>query len=231
MSGYIYTLKARVALIACEIMKAEIDAVAHDLDHLETHYLDQGLHRTPTRMADRIQQVVDRLDARVDVAVLGYGLCANGIVGVKARRCDLIVPRCHDCIGFFLGSPQAYLDDFHSRPGSYYLTPGWIAEKKDPLSIIEEDYVPRYGRKKAEWAKKEELKHYTHMVLVDTGVDDLEPMRRIAMKNADYFGMQYLEIKARSREFFNKLVTGPYPEDEFFLVRPGEAIRQGMFFD
>ena len=69
------------------------------------------------------------------------------------------------------------------------------------------------------------------MVLVDTGVDDLEPMRRIAMKNADYFGMQYLEIKARSREFFNKLVTGPYPEDEFFLVRPGEAIRQGMFFD
>jgi hypothetical protein len=231
MSGFIYSPKARVALIACEIMKAEIDAVAHDLDHLETHYLDQGLHRTPTRMADRIQHVVDRLDARVDVTVLGYGLCANGIVGVKARRCDLIVPRCHDCIGFFLGSPQAYLDDFHSRPGSYYLTPGWIAEKKDPLSIIEEDYVPRYGRKKAEWAKKEELKHYTHMVLVDTGVDDLEPMRRIAMKNADYFGMQYLEIKARSREFFNKLVTGPYPEDEFFLVRPGEAIRQGMFFD
>ena len=231
MGDYNYPRSAHVALIACEIMKAEIEAVAHDLNRVETHYLDQGLHRTPTQMAGRIQEVVDRLDARVDVAVLGYGLCANGIVGVKAGRCDLIVPRCHDCIGFFLGSPQAYLDDFYSRPGSYYLTPGWIAEKKDPLSIIEEDYVPRYGREKAEWAKKEELKHYTHMVLVDTGVDDLEPMRRIALKNADYFGMQYLEIKAKSKEFFKKLVTGPYPAEEFILVRPGETIRQGMFFD
>ena len=231
MGSYNYPHSAHIALIACEIMKAEIDAVAHDLDRVETHYLDQGLHRTPTQMAGRIQEVVDRLDARVDVAVLGYGLCANGIVGVQARRCDLIVPRCHDCIGFFLGSPQAYLDDFYSRPGSYYLTPGWIAEKKDPLSIIEEDYVPRYGRERAEWAKKEELKHYTHMVLVDTGVDDLEPMRRIAMKNADYFGMQYLEIKANSKEFFKKLVTGPYPIEEFFLVPPGETIRQGIFFD
>ena len=69
------------------------------------------------------------------------------------------------------------------------------------------------------------------MVLVDTGVEDLGPMRRIARENADYFGMDYLEIKGRSREFFEKLVTGPYPDEEFFLVRPGEAISQGMFFD
>jgi hypothetical protein len=222
--------KQKAGVIACEIMQAEIEAVALGLDHIETRYLDQGLHRTPALMAGRIQELVDRLDNRVDRIVLGYGLCSNGIVGVQARTRDIVVPLCHDCIGFFLGSPQAYLDDFKARPGSYYLTPGWIVEKKDPLSIIEEDYVPRYGRKTAEWAKKEELKHYTHIVLVDTGVDDLEPMRRIARKNADYFGMEYLEIKAGSKEFFHKLVRGPYPEEEFFLVRPGEAVTQGIYF-
>ena len=222
--------KQKVAIIACEIMQAEIEAVALHLNHIETHYLDQGLHRTPSQMAARIQELVDRLDNSVDRMVLGYGLCSNGIVGVQARSRDIIVPLCHDCIGFFLGSPQAYLDDFYARPGSYYLTPGWIAEKKDPLSIIEEDYVPRYGRETAEWAKKEELKHYTHIVLVDTGVDDLESMRRIAQKNADYFNMEYLEIKARSKEFFQKLVEGPYPKEEFFLVRPGKTIRQGIYF-
>ena len=231
MGSYSYSPQARVALIACEIMKTEIEAVAHGLAHVETHYLDQGLHRTPEQMAGRIQQLVDQLDQRVDRLVLGYGLCANGIVGVKARSRDLIVPRCHDCIGFFLGSPQAYLDDFFSRPGSYYLTPGWIAEKKDPLTIIEEEYVPRYGRKTAEWAKKEELKHYTHLVLVDTGVEDLGPLRRIARKNADYFGMQYVEIKARSKEFFKKMITGPYGEREFSLIRPGRSITQNLFFD
>ena len=54
-------------------------------------------------------------------------------------------------------------------------------------------------------AKKEELKHYTHIVLVDTGVADLEPMRRIAQKNAEYFGLAYLEIKAKTKAFFQKL--------------------------
>lgn len=220
-----------VAVIACEIMEAEIEAVTRSLDAVETHYLDQGLHRTPSQMSERIQEIVDRLDSRVDRIVLGYGLCSNGIVGVQARTKGIIVPRCHDCIGFFLGSPQAYLDDFHSRPGSYYLTPGWIGEKKDPLAIIEDEYVPRYGRETAEWAKKEELKHYTHIVLVDTGVADLEPMRRIAQKNAEYFGLAYLEIKAKTKAFFQKLAKGPYPEEEFFRVRPGDKITQGSFFD
>jgi hypothetical protein len=180
-------------------------------------------------MAGKIQEIVDHVGTAADRIVLGYGLCSNGIVGVKAGSQEMIVPLCHDCIGFFLGSPQAYLDDFHSRPGSYYLTPGWIDQRKDPLSIMEEDYVPRYGRETAEWAIKEELKHYTHVVLIDTGVADLTPMREIGRKNAEYFDMEYLEIKGRSDEFFRKVVYGPYPDDEFIKIMPGNEITQVMF--
>lgn len=217
------------AIVACEIMESEIEAARQGDDVVLTFYLDQGLHRTPGRMAARIQEIIDRVDGTVALVVLGYGLCSNGIVGVRSGAQAMVVPRCHDCIGFFLGSPQAYLDDFRSRPGSYYLTPGWIAERKDPLSIIEDDYVPRYGRETAEWAKKEELKHYTHIVLVDTGGAELEPMREIGRKNAEFFGMKYLEVEGRSREFFNKLVYGPYPDDEFIRLLPGEEITQNMF--
>jgi hypothetical protein len=218
-----------IAIIACQIMESEVEAVKQTDDQLQAYYLDQGLHRTPAQMAGEIQGIIDRIDDTVDKIVLGYGLCSNGIVGVKARTNTIIVPLCHDCIGFFLGSPQAYLNDFYSRPGSYYLTPGWIAERKDPLGIIEDDYVPRYGREMAEWAKKEELKHYTHIVLIDTGVADLEPMRKVGMKNAEYFGMEYLEIQGRSREFFKKLMYGPYPDDEFVRLLPGNEITQDMF--
>ena len=220
---------ARVALIACQVLEPEIEALMREHAHIKVFYLDQNLHRTPKFMAEQIQEIVDRIDGSVDRIVLGYGLCSNGIVGVKTRTQTMIVPRCHDCIAFFLGSPQAYLDDFHSRPGSYYLTPGWIAEKKDPLGIIEEEYVPRYGRETAEWAKKEELKHYTHIVLVNTGVADLAPMRKIAIENAKFFNMEYLEIEGKSREFFEKLVCGPYPSDEFIQLNPGEEITQEMF--
>lgn len=220
-----------VAVIACRIMEPEIEAARRGDSRVHTFYLDQELHRTPVQMAEKVQEVIDRVDRSVDRMVLGYGLCSNGIVGVKAGPQEMFVPRCHDCIGFFLGSPQAYLDDFHSRPGSYYLTPGWISERKDPLSIIEDDYVPRYGREIAEWAKKEELKHYTHIVLVDTGAGaaDLGAMRQIGMKNAEFFGMKYLEIEGRSGEFFKKLVCGPYPDDEFIRLAPGKAITQDMF--
>lgn len=220
-----------IAIIACQTLEPEIEAIRAEKNHFYTFYLDQGMHRTPSKMPGRVQEIIDRVDGRVDRIVLGYGLCSNGIVGVRARTREIIVPRCHDCIAFFLGSPQAYLDDFHTRPGSYYLTPGWIADKKDPLGIIEEEYVPRYGRKTAEWAKKEELKHYTHIVLVDTGLADIEPMRKIAIENADYFGLEYLEIKGKSKEFFHRLVNGPYPEKEFFRVQPGEEIKQEMFLD
>lgn len=218
-----------VALIACQVMEPEIEGLRKKETQVEAFYLDQNLHRTPKHMAEQIQEIVDRIDSSVDRIILGYGLCSNGIVGVKAQTKEMIVPRCHDCIAFFLGSPQAYLDDFHSRPGSYYLTPGWIAEKKDPLSIIEDEYVPRYGRETAEWAKKEELKHYTHMVLVNTGVADLEPMRRIAIKNAQFFNMEFLEIEGKSQEFFKKLACGPYSPDEFIHLNPGEEITQEMF--
>jgi hypothetical protein len=219
----------KVAVIACRIMASEIEAARQGDERVQTFYLDQGLHRQPALISGRVQALVDRLDGSFDRVVLGYGLCANGIVGVKAGNQEMIVPLCHDCIGFFLGSPQAYLDDFHSRPGSYYLTPGWIAERKDPLSIIEDIYVPRYGRKIAEWAKKEELKHYTHMVMIDTGASELEQMRKIGMENAAYFNMQYLEIEGRSDEYFKKLVFGPYPDDQFITIAPGGEITQHMF--
>jgi hypothetical protein len=181
-------------------------------------------------MAARVQELVDRAAQSTHRIVLGYGLCSNGIVGVRAPRQGLIVPRCHDCIAFFLGSPQAYKKDFDSRPGTYYLTPGWITERKDPLGIIEDDYEPRFGRETAEWIMNEELKHYTHIALIDTGVAKLNSLRERAEKNARFFKMQYVEIEGKRLEYFVKLVQGPYSNDEFICLMPGETVKQEMFF-
>jgi hypothetical protein len=219
----------RVTIVACRVMEPEFEAVRKNHDNVEILYLDQGLHRTPQKMAAQVQSLVDQAAEAADRIVLGYGLCSNGIVGVQARQQGLIVPRCHDCIAFFLGSPKAYQEDFNSRPGTYYLTPGWIAERKDPLSIIREEYEPRFGRETAEWVKKEELKHYTHLVLIDTGVAEIEPLRQIARENARFFGMQYVEIEAQSLEYFNKLAKGPYDPADFIHLSPGDVVAQEMF--
>ncbi len=210
-------------------MEPEIERVRKGQNGLDILYIEQSLHRTPQKMADKVQKMVDRAAEYADRIVLGYGLCSNGIVGVRAGKQGLIVPKCHDCIAFFLGSPKAYQEDFNSRPGTYYLTPGWITERKDPLGIIQNDYEPRFGRETAEWVMREELKHYTHIVLIDTGVSELEPLQQIALKNASFFNLEYRELEANNLEYFQKLLKGPYDPDEFIQLKPGEKVTQEMF--
>ena len=219
----------RVVLVACRVMEPELEGLRKDRRHVEIQYLEQSLHRTPQKMAGRVQSLVDEAAEYAGRIVLGYGLCSNGILGVQARKQDLIIPRCHDCISFFLGSPEAYQKDFDAHPGTYYLTPGWLAERKDPLGIIEDDYVQRVGREMAVWAMKEELKHYKRIALINTGVADIEPLRKRARENAEFFNMTYEEIEGVSLEYFVKLMDGPYTEAEFLRLKPGEMVTQEMF--
>jgi hypothetical protein len=221
----------RGVVIACRVMEPELQQVlteAEGAEPVEILYLDQALHRTPTKMLDRLQEKIDQVSATAARIVLGYGLCSNGVVGVEARRQGLLIPRCHDCIALFLGSPNRYNDIFREKPGTYYLTPGWIAEKKDPLGILEENEA-RFGRETALWVMEEEFKHYTHISLIDTGIGDMAPHRARAMENAAFLKKQYEEIPG-SLDYFRGLVHGPYPEEKFLRLRLGEKFTQEMFF-
>jgi hypothetical protein len=217
-----------IVIIACRVMEPELETVSRGTTGVEMCYLDQALHRTPQRMTSLIQDAVDRASGRGMRIALGYGLCSNGIVGVEARGEGLIVPRCHDCISFFLGSPVRYRDLFRQRPGTYYLTRGWVEEKKDPLGIIDE-YTARLGKETAVWAMEEELKHYTHIALIDTGVTDLGHIRERARENARFLKKAYEEIPG-SLDYFRSLILGPHDGGHFFRLKAGETVAQDMFF-
>lgn len=220
--------KDKLALIACRVMQPELEEARFGRESIEIRYLDQGLHRTPKKMAAAIQEQIDQAAVYASRIVVGYGLCSNGIVGVIARQQGLYLPHCHDCVAFFMGSHLAYLKAFEARPGTYYLTPGWVAEKRDPLGIIEEDYAPRIGREKAFWAMEEELKHYSHIALINTGVGNIEALREKAKENARMLNKQYEEIQG-SLDFFKKLIQGPYTTGEFLFLKPNLKITQEMY--
>jgi hypothetical protein len=124
-----------------------------------------------------IQEKLDLVGDSVERVVLSYGLCAGGIKGVKSNHHELVVPKCHDCIALFFGSSKAYREAFRSKPGTYYLTPGWVTAEVDPLGIINNHYAPTYGVETAIWVMQEQLKHYTHIALINTGVGNLEDCR------------------------------------------------------
>ncbi|MDY6904711.1 MAG: DUF1638 domain-containing protein [Thermodesulfobacteriota bacterium] len=222
-------------IIACRSLKPEIDALLTGDrtadEQIAVAYLDQNLHRTPGAMPGILQAAVDDVPDTVSTIVLGYGLCSNGIVGVMAPRQGLVIPRVHDCIALFLGSREAYHTAFQKRAGTYYLTPGWIAEQKDPIGFMENDYVPRLGREEAAWGAKEELKHYSHIIFINTeAVDDPAPLRERARENARFFDKQYEEIQG-TRDYFQKLLFGPYDEANFVHIPHGQKVTQKPFLD
>ncbi|MCX5838137.1 MAG: DUF1638 domain-containing protein [Deltaproteobacteria bacterium] len=219
----------RPVVIACRVMEPELEAVRAGAPAVEIIYLEQGLHRTPKKLPGMIQERIDQAASYATVIVLGYGLCSNGLVGVTARRQKLIVPRCHDCISLFLGSPARYDAVFRDHPGTFYLTPGWVKQNQDPLGTYEVEYLPKYGREVALWAIRESLKNYTHIALIHSGMPESEALRRRALENAEFLNMTYIEMEG-NLSYFEKIIRGPYKAEEFLHLQPGETISQSLYF-
>ena len=217
-------------VIACRIMQPELDALNGKGEQVEIRYLDQSMHEKPVQMPSVIQVEIDDAATYAGQIVLGYGLCSNGIVGIVAPPQGLIVPRVHDCIALFLGSRDAYEKEFYEEPGTYYLTPGWVEDRKDPLGIMEYTYLPKMGRERAEWGIREELKNYTRILMIDTQAADTAYLRKIARENARFLDIQYVEMPGNP-DYFKKLLFGPYAEADFIHLRPGEVLRQEMIID
>jgi len=215
-------------VIACRVLAPEMEWLRSNLKNTSpVHYVDQGLHMTPKKMPGIIQEHIDQSQDAKEI-VLGYGLCSQGTVGLTASV-PIIIPRVHDCISLFLGSIKRYARLVKERPGTFYLTPGWIKERRDPLGMMEEVYVPRMGKKTAEWGMTEELKHYTHIVFINTGIENPEALRKRAKENAAFFGKNYEEIQGDLIYFYNML-TGNYPDEEFAIVKPGKPVNMKLFF-
>src|SRR4030042_2316509 len=214
-------------IIACRVLEPEIEWLRSKLKKVpQVHYLDQGLHMVPRKMPRIIQEHIDQhQDARE--IVLGYVLCSRGTLGLTASM-PIVIPRVHDCISLFLGSIQRYARLVKERPGTFYLTPGWIKEKKDPLGMMEELYVPRMGRETAEWGMTEELKHYTHIVFINPGIENRNLLRKRAQENAAFFGKIYEEIQGDLIFFYNML-AGNYPAENFAVLEPGNPVKMKMF--
>jgi len=217
-------------IIACRVMKLEMDALAAGHPGLELRYLDQNMHEKPAQMPGVIQEEIDKAEPYAGQIVLGYGLCSNGIEGIKAPRQGLIIPRVHDCIALFIGSREGYDEVFRQHPGTYYLTPGWVEDRKDPLGYMESTYLPKMGREKAEWGIREELKNYTRIVLIDTQSADMAPLRAIARENARFLDKTYVELTGKT-DYFQKILFGPYPQGDFIHLEAGEIMRQEMIID
>jgi hypothetical protein len=223
-----------VVVIACKVFQDLLERhLPPDLVD-QVSLMDYGLHEYPNTLRESVQETIDRVQ-EPSLILIVYGLCGNGLSGIHSRSHVLVIPRADDCIAILLGSYRAYREEFNKNPGTYYLSKGWLESGSDPLSEYQ-DYLSRYGRKKADFIMDQQYTNYGRLVLVAHSREDLEMYRPRAQEVARYcerWGMQYEELLG-SDHYFRGLIKAieslPDASDEAFLViQPGGIIDQSQF--
>lgn len=228
-------------VISCQILYREMSmAIAMSPNHTTVTWMSQGLHEKPEHMPLALQAEIDHLEQLLsagdlrhppEAIVMGYGLCSNGVVGLKARSIPLVIPRTDDCIAMFLGSQKRYLELFHQYPGTYWLNGGWIEEAKLPSTEgyqqMRREFVELYGEENADFLMESGIgwgwtKNYRTCGYIRPCGYENPDWRQQAQEFADTYGWELFEADGSNR-LLQKLLSGDWNE-EFVVCQPGETV-------
>ncbi len=225
-------IKTPTFVLACQVFQGVLEKHITDNFVNQIIYLDYGLHVFPKKLNQSLQSTID--DIEPGLIILGYGLCGNGLDGIRAGDHTLLIPRADDCIAIFLGSYKAYLQEFNTTPGTYYLTKGWLESGSNPLQESKK-YAAKYGHEQAEWIMEQQYQHYERLAFVAHSLEDLEKYRPQALEVSQYcqrWGMRYEEIQG-SEDYIKNLIEVAVAlekaDGEFIVIPPGGELKQSHF--
>ncbi len=230
----------RIALIGCMVTNREISRLAAESGHVvRVWWLRQGLHDTPDILRAELQKTIDAVECenealrenlRFDAIVLAYGLCSNGVLGLRSQTLPVVVPRCDDCISLFLGSAERYRELFRSMPGAYWYNRGWIEQaftpSKENYRIQRAQYVEEYGEENADYLMEctnNWMTNYTYCGYITCPYGDCPEHEAYARQAADDFGWEFRKVNG-SMEYLQALVNGPWDDARFLTCPPHNRI-------
>jgi len=218
----------RIHLIACKTVWDELQH--HIPEGITFTEVDMGLHTYPDKLRAELQKQIDATPMERDTILLGFGLCSNAVVGLRAEHQRLVIPCVHDCVPMFLGSRAAFNAQAEAELGTYYLTKGFIegADGDDNSVLSYKRMEEKYGQKKADRILGYMLKNYTRLALINTGNYGLEHYRKVAEEAAGRLNLRFEEIPG-ANNLILKLVYGPWDED-FVIFAPGEMVTEEPFY-
>ncbi|MBN2138510.1 MAG: DUF1638 domain-containing protein [Sedimentisphaerales bacterium] len=228
----------RLRFIVCKVMQREAYYCSSRTKNIvDVHLMEQGLHDEPDRLRIEVQEALDTtrdIQGRpYDAALLGYGLCSNGIVGLSAEI-PIVVPRGHDCITLLLGSKEKYKEYFDSHRGVYWYSPGWIESGKQPskerYDNLSAEYKEKYGEDNAAYLMEVEqtwMKEYNWATYIDWGLVDSTPYKEYTKACAKFLNWEYDELKGDCG-LMQRMVDGQWSEEEFLIVGPGKKIGEDL---
>ena len=236
----------RLKVIACEVLTREICYCTALSPHIiDLAFTKKDGHDVAETLRGEIQREIDATSEHdYDAIILGYGLCGNGTVGIRARHTPLVIPRSHDCCTLFLGSRLRFQEMYASNPSQPFSALGYM-ERGDGyinnpalrqifgLDRTYEDYVSQYGEDNAKFIIETlhptfRFEDYEQRVLyiqipetTQQGVRDY--FRQKAVKD----GKEFVEVTGHIGLIRN-LLNGTWNEADYLVVPPGHTI-EGVY--
>ncbi len=214
-------MKHYIAL-TCEALARSIYAEAATTPHtVSVQLYRQGLHNTPKRLRETLQEQIDAVQpGECDAILLVYGICGTSTLGLVSRHTPLVMPRTHDCIALYLGSHQRYQQEFDAHPGTYWYSLDYM-ERNEPgsnvalgattigeMDDVYDEYVEKYGKDNADYLMEvmgEWGKHYERAVYIEMGMGDGSAFEQLARDQAQRRGWLF-ERKEGNRRMLKMLL-------------------------
>jgi hypothetical protein len=218
--------------IGCHVLWREVcHYISISENYFDLKFFELGLHCTPDLLNKKLQREIDSVEKDYDAILIGYGLCSNGISGIKANRHRLVVIRGHDCITHLIGSKERYRSYFDKNPGTYWYSPGWIEDHLEPgqerYEKTRSSYIEMYGEENADYLmdlEQDWFRKYTNAAYVDLGIGDASRYKKYTKGCAAWLKWNFDELKgdpALLRDFIN----GNWTDDKYLVVEPGYMIQ------
>ncbi|HOE52143.1 MAG TPA: DUF1638 domain-containing protein [Methanomassiliicoccales archaeon] len=183
--------RARLAIIACEILKPELEKLTEGWDDVvHKEYLEFALHINPEDLRAKVLDKVNALQGKADAVFLGYATCQS-LSGITAHlKVPTVMLDGDDCIAAVLG-PVEYARQKSLCGGTWFNTPGWALRGIDGAikelhldSMVDQGYEPKYFLDML-------FENYERCLYVDTDVGDGERYERLSRKFAEELGLRH----------------------------------------
>jgi hypothetical protein len=228
----------RLKWIVCKALEKEAYLCAARSRHsVDVALMPQGLHNTPQILCAEVQKelniTIDIQGNPYDAILLGYGLCGNGILGLKSKI-KIVVPRAHDCVTLLLGSKDKYQHYLDKHRGVYWYSDGWIDNTtmpgKERYDALLAEYNEKFGPDNAQYLLEMEqgwMKEYSWAVYVDWNLPQAQQQKDYTRQCADFLGWHY-DCVSGSPDLLQRLADGLWNQEDFLIVQPGAVIAENL---